>query len=262
MDIIDFEVKYKNPYFMCLEEWSEEMNDAGNHREVWYEKMKNKGLKVKLAKDDNDRIIGMIQYLPAELSFITGGEGYYFVKCIWVHGYNKGVGNQQKKGVGTKLLEAAELDCKEMNVKGLLAWGVSLPFWMKVSWFVKHGYVKIDKDEMRVLVLKSFTNLEDNPKLIKKRKDFLIGEEKPEIMIFKSGWCAANNIVLERTLRAIKEFKDLVNVTILDTTDPLVLGEWGVYEGVFINGKTIQKGPPPSYEKIYKKINREVKNCR
>ena len=53
MQIIDLNEEYRNLFFICLEDWSEEMKEAGNHKEIWYNKMKDKGLIVKLALDDN-----------------------------------------------------------------------------------------------------------------------------------------------------------------------------------------------------------------
>ncbi len=47
MEIVDFEEKYAEKYFLCLEDWSEEMKEAGNHKEIWFSKMKEKGLRVK-----------------------------------------------------------------------------------------------------------------------------------------------------------------------------------------------------------------------
>lgn len=261
MRIIDFEEKHKSTYFNCLEEWSDEMKEAGNHKETWYEKVKDKGLRVKLAEDDNGQICGMIQYLPAELAFVAGGEGYYLIKCIWVHGYKEGVGNQQNKGIGSMMLESAEDDCKALNLKGLLAWGVSMPFWMRASYYKKHGYKKIDKDGSTVLLVKSFIKEDSIPQLVRMKKKPPKGEEKVNVMIFLNGWCPAQNIVVERTLRAIENFSDYVEVEILDTTDRSVLDTWGIYTGVFVNGKTVQKGPPPSYAKISRLIEKEVKHC-
>ena len=42
MKIIDLEEKYNHLYFMCLEDWSDEMKEAGDHKENWYNIMKNK----------------------------------------------------------------------------------------------------------------------------------------------------------------------------------------------------------------------------
>ena len=154
MNIIDLNEKHYHQYFCCLEEWSDEMKEAGNHKEMWFKKMKEKGLRVKIAVED-EKACGMIQYLPAEFSIIEGRD-LYFISCIWIHGYKKGVGNHQKKGIGKALLLAAEKDIKSMDQKGVAAWGVSLPFWMRASWFKKQGYKKIDKNGIAVLVWKPF----------------------------------------------------------------------------------------------------------
>ncbi len=42
-------------YFCCLEDWSDEMKEAGDNKQRWYERMK-----------DNGVISGMIQYMPIE----------------------------------------------------------------------------------------------------------------------------------------------------------------------------------------------------
>ena len=141
MKIIDLADEYEKLYFVCLEDWTEEMKEAGDHKEVWYNKMKDKGLRVKLALGDNGQVGGMIQYTPAEHSFIEG-QDLYFVNCIWVHGYKQGRGNFQKRGMGKALLHAAEDDARALGVKGIAAWGIPFPFWMKASWFKKQGYKK------------------------------------------------------------------------------------------------------------------------
>ena len=74
-----------------------------------------------------------------------------------MHGHKQGRGNFQKKGMGTALLAAAEADARELGAKGMAAWGVLLPFWMRASWFRKHGYRKADKLGMMALMWKPFT---------------------------------------------------------------------------------------------------------
>jgi len=36
MEIVDLEEKYNYLYFMCLEDWSDEMKESGKHKEHWY----------------------------------------------------------------------------------------------------------------------------------------------------------------------------------------------------------------------------------
>jgi N-acetylglutamate synthase-like GNAT family acetyltransferase len=257
MEIVDFTDEYQDQYFCCLEDWSEEMKEAGNHKEMWCGRMKDKGLRVKLALED-DKVCGMVQYVPAEHSIIDGKE-LYFILCIWIHGYKKGIGNYQKKGMGKALLQAAETDVKSRASKGIAAWGISLPFWMKASWFKKQGYTKVDKDGMSVLLWKPFTDDAIPPKWIKEKK-------KPEkiagrvaVTAFINGWCSAQNIAFERAKRASSEFGDKVEFQEIHTFDRDTFLEWGISDALFINGKQMRTGPPPSYEKIRKKISKKVK---
>jgi GNAT superfamily N-acetyltransferase len=69
---------------------------------------------------------------------VQAAEGLYFVYCIHVPGHKQGRGNFQGHGMGTALLCAAEEDARRLGAKGMAAWGVWLPFWMKASWFKKH----------------------------------------------------------------------------------------------------------------------------
>lgn len=95
MKIIDLAKKDEQLYFKCLEDWSEEIEEAGDHKENWYNKMKGLGLGVRLAVDDNGEIGGMIQYVPIE--YAAEGNDLYFINCIWVHGYKEGVVTFKKR---------------------------------------------------------------------------------------------------------------------------------------------------------------------
>ena len=258
MQIIDLPDEHKQLYFVCLEDWSEEMKEAGDHKEVWYHKMKDKGLQVKLALDDDGEVGGTIQYVPIEHSLVAGND-LYFINCIWVHGYKKGRGNFQKKGLGKALLQSAEADVKARGAKGIAAWGIWLPFWMKASWFKKHGYTKVDRQGMAVLLWKPFTDEAVPPKWIKQKKKPETIPGKVTVTAFLNGWCPAQNLAFERAKRAALEFGDEVVFHGIDTFDKEVFLEWGIDDALFIDDKPVRTGPPPSYEKINKLIAKRVK---
>ncbi|MBC2763273.1 MAG: GNAT family N-acetyltransferase [ANME-2 cluster archaeon] len=165
MNVIDLADEHQQLYFMCLEDWSEEIKEAGTRKELWYKGMVEKGLRVKLALDDGGQVGGMIQYGPIEHSF-AAGNGLYFIYCIWVHGHKQGRGNFQKKGMGKALLRAAEDDARDRGAQGMAAWGMFLPFWMKASWFKKQGYSKVDRQGLSVLLWKPFTDIAKSPQWI------------------------------------------------------------------------------------------------
>lgn len=258
MKVIDLSPEYNDTYFNCLEDWSDEMQEAGNHKACWYHKYKEKGLRVKLALDDEGVVTGMIQYLPVEESVVEG-EDLYFILCIWVHGYKEGIGDFQGKGTGTALLDAAENDAKDLGAKGMVAWGLWLPVWMKASWFKKHGYKKADRNSIMLLVWKPFSDDASPPRWIHQNKEVADVPGIVTVTAFINGWCPAQNIVYERAKRACAEFGDKVVFESIDTSDRETFLQWGISDGLFVDGKSISHGPPIPYEKIMKIITKKVK---
>jgi GNAT superfamily N-acetyltransferase len=259
MEIVDLKDEHKPLYFVCLEDWSEEIREAGDHKARWYEKMKDRGLRVKLALGDKDEVGGMIQYVPIELSPGAEGRDLYFVLCIWVHGHKKGRGNFQKRGMGRALLQAAEEDAKERGAKGLAAWGMAIPVFMRASWFRRQGYKPADKMGMQVLLWKPFNQDARPPRWIKPKKTPAITPGKVTVTALLHGWCPAMNMTFERARRAASEFGDRVVFNSVDAFNRDVILEWGTSDALFVDKKQVRTGPPPSYNKIKKRIARRVK---
>jgi predicted N-acetyltransferase YhbS len=258
MQVINLIDEHKDLYFQCLEDWSEEMKDSGDHKACYYEKMKERGLEVKLALDDRGNVGGMIEYLPIEYSQAEG-EDLYFVHCIWVHGYKKGRGNFQKKGMGKALIQAAEEDVKAKGAKGLVTWGLSLPIWMKASWFKKQGYKKVDKLSIQVMLWKPFSADAVSPRWIRPKKKPQKVTGQVTVTAFTNGWCSTQNINFEMAKRAASEFGDNVQFKAVNTIERDVLLEWGISDAIYIDDKKVSVGPPLKYEKIRKKIEKKIK---
>jgi GNAT superfamily N-acetyltransferase len=260
MKVIDLTEEHKSSYFVCLEDWSEELKQAGNRKAQWYDKMKDNGLRVKLAVDDNGVAGGMIQYFPIEYSWVEGKD-LYFIGCIWVHGYKKGRGNFRGKGMGKAMLKAAEEDVKALGAKGLVAWGIPLPVWMKASWYKKQGFVAVDQKGFlgEVLLWKSFSDDAVPPRWIEQKKK---PEKKPgkvTVTCINNGWCPAQNLACERTKLAAAEFGNQVEVVEVDTFDRNTFREWGVSDSIYIDKSKLGTGPPPSKEKIRNTIRKKIK---
>ena len=261
MKVVDISPETEKTYFCCLEDWSEDMKEAGDHKQRWYERMKDKGVKVKLAIDENDVVCGMIQYLPIEYSMFEG-ENLHAVLCIWVHGHKEGIGDRRKKGMGKALLKAAEEDCREMGSMGLVAWGLSIPAWMRAAWFRKQGYRVVDRSGIMRMVWKPFSEEAVPPRFIRRIKKPGKGTGKVDITVFKTGWCPSMNLAYERTLRAAGEFRDKVKLTEYDTLDRELIREWGISDGIYIDGKELRTGPPPKYRKVRKKIAKRARRIQ
>ncbi len=263
MKIIDLTPEHEPLYCVCLEDWSAEMKEAGDHKRVWCAKMRDRGLRVKLALDDDDRgqVGGMIQYVPIEHA-LAEGDGLEFILCIWVHGHPQGRGDFRNRGMGTALLAAAEADARDRGVKGMAAWGLWLPFWMRASWFKKHGYAKADRDGIRVLLWKRFSEQAVAPRWIRQKRTPDPVPGKVAVTAFVSGWCPAQNLTYERARRAASEFGDRVDLRAIDTFERDERQKWGLDDALFIDGKAVRTGPPPSFEKLRTMIERRVHRLR
>jgi GNAT superfamily N-acetyltransferase len=260
MKILDLTKEHEQTYFLCLEDWTEEMKDAVSAKESWYRDMKNKGLRVKLGQDERGEIGGMIQYFPIEHSWIEG-QDLYFISCIWVHPNKRGSGNFQHKGMGKALLNAAVEDARALGSKGIVAWGTSLPTWMKASWYKKQGFTPVDSKGFLgdVLLWKTFTDDAVPPNWIKSNKKPEKSGEKVKITCMSHGWCSAMNMACGHAKEVAAEFGDLVEVEDISTLGTNSMKEWGAADLLYIDGKKVSMGPPPSKEKLRKKIQSRLK---
>jgi GNAT superfamily N-acetyltransferase len=257
--IVDLSPEHEPLYLVCLEDWpGADVREAGDHKARWYAGMRERGLRVKLALDAGGRVGGMIQYLPIELAPALGRD-LHFVLCIWVHGHAQGRGNFQGRGMGTALLEAAEADARGRGAKGMAAWGIMLPVFMRASWFRRHGYLRADRRGLSALLWKPFAADAVAPTWLPdtgKRPERTPGQVTVTACL--SGWCPAQNLALERARRAAEPHGDRVRLQVVDTGDRAALLEWGESDALFVDGKRVRTGPPPSQERLARLIGRRV----
>ncbi len=258
MQVVDLADEHRELFICCLEDWSEDIKEGCVLKERWFDKMIERGLRAELALDDAGEAGGMIQYLPIEQS-TAEGSNLYFIPCIWVHGHKQGRGNFQGKGMGSALLAAAEEDAKSLGGEGMAAWGLRLPFWMRASWFRKHGYREADRDGIAALMWKPFADGAQPPRWIKPKKKPEPVPGKVSVTSFANGWCTGQNLVCERARRAAAELGENVLFREIDTSERQTLLEWGIADALFIDGRAVRTGPPPSYEKIKGLIARRLK---
>jgi GNAT superfamily N-acetyltransferase len=258
MKIIDLDAEHEALYFLCLEDWSDEAKEAGPRRGQWYAKMKERGLRAKLALDDRGEVGAMIQYLPIEHSAAIGKD-LYLVLCVWVHGHKQGRGDFRGQGMGSALLAAAEEDVQGRGAKGLAAWGLWLPFWMRASWFRKHGYAKADRMGVQSLVWKKFADDVSAPRWMRAKKTPAREPGRVTVTALVNGWCMAMNLAYERLKRAAGEFGDRVVFREFDTTEPAVRDEWGMTDALFVDSREVRTGPPPTYAKVRRIIEKRVR---
>ena len=257
MEMVDLAEDREDLYMCCLKPYDEEFSGGVPLKRQWFARARERGLRVKLAIDDDGEVAGMIQYIPVEHSAVMG-EDLYYIMCIWVHGYERGVGDRRGHGLGTALLEAAEEDARALGARGMVAWGIKQPTWMSAQWFGKHGYRRVDRDGNAVLVFKPFTEEALLPFWVKRIR--LPGPipGKVRVSSFVPGWCTSGNLIHEWARRAAGELGDPVVFEHFDTSDPGVLATWGVSSGLFVDGEELPIRGDETYEKVRTFIRERV----
>jgi hypothetical protein len=265
MRIIDLAREYELTFLACLKDWEdrglEEKDAEGrSHKARWCDMMKYKGLRVKLAVDDSGQAVGMVQYVPIEYARAEGHD-LYFIQCIWVHGYEEGMGNQQGRGAVRALLQAVEEDVQALGAEGMVGWGLAFPHWMPAAWYERQGYVEVDRMVHDVLVWKPFSADAQPPRWMRQHKTPDLAPGQVTVTALVTGWCPGLSQALEAR-RAAAEFGDRVVFCEIDTYDPAVLAEWGMESALFVDDECINAGltdyPPPSYEDIKQNIQQRL----
>ncbi len=258
--VIDLPPEHESLYLVCLEDWpGADVAGAGEHKARWFDRMRDRGLRVKLALDAEGRVGGMIHSLPIEHAPAVG-QGLEFILCVWVHGHARGRGNFQGRGMGTALLEAAEADARSRGVKGMAAWGLAIPVWMRASWFRRHGYRRADRRGLAALVWKPFADDAECPRwpvATGKRPEPVAG--KVLVTGCVNGWCPAQNLAFERARRAAAPFGPRVEVRRVDTTDRATMLAWGECDALFVDQARVRTGPPPSEARLSAMVRRRVR---
>lgn len=258
MQIVDVDETTTPLFCQCLEDWNDDVREAGDRRCRWVDRFTPRGLRAKIALDDAGTPGGMIQYLPIEQS-TADGTGLYFIPCIWVHGHEQGRGNFQGRGMGRALLAAAEEDARALGAKGMAAWGLWLPFWMKASWFKKHGYRSVARDGIASLLWKPFAPDAQPPRVFRRTaKPLELAPGRVNVTCFVNGWCTSGNLTAERARRVAGEFGERVAFSEVDTSEHATVAEWGLVDALFVDGKQVLTGPPISPERLRKIVRKRV----
>lgn len=258
--VIDLDEQHLDSYCSCLEEYDARMVEGGQHKKAWITQMTPRGLRCKLAVEEDGTPIGMVETIPIEESFALG-EKLAFVNCIWVHGHKGGVGNRQKRGAGLALLAAAEQDARDRGMDGIAAWGLALPLWMKASWFKRHGYLPADRAGIMSLVWKPFHDRAQKPAWMRGK---LVPETNPgqaTVSIYLNGQCPLMNFKAAQVKRIAGEFGESVAIREISTSDKPAMLEHRTKDSLFIGKRELRPGPPVPDEKLRRMIRKAVKRA-
>jgi hypothetical protein len=188
------------------------------------------------------------------------GQDLFAILCIWVHGYEHLVGNQQGRGYGRFILNSIEEDARKSGAKGMAAWGMDFPHWNPVSFYEHMGYSRVDRSGPAVLVWKPFVDGAKPPTLLHPKRKPSRGMTKTSVTVFVNGWCGVTCHWCIQAREAVAGLEELATYEEIDTSDRVTMLSWGIDDGVFVDGVPPALPPLWSSEDLRKEILRVSKH--
>ena len=137
----------------------------------WFEKRLNEGLKIKILKDDTDKMIGFIEFIPlAQAWRPVEGDDFLFIHCMYV--YSK---KDRNLGYGKLLIDEAVKEAKQQHMSGVCVMTSDGSWMASKSIFEKYGFHQVDKKGRFELLSKKWNTSTEDPHLmdwIAKQKDY------------------------------------------------------------------------------------------
>ena len=128
----------------------------------WFKSKLNKGLKMKIATDEDDKQLGFIEYIPSELAWRPiKAKNYFFIQCLAVF-----VKDAKHRSIGTTLLQVCEDEAKQNNKYGICVMSSDGAWMANRTIFEKNDYSIIDQLGRFELMSKKFNNESQDPKFI------------------------------------------------------------------------------------------------
>ena len=145
--------------FFCIKDVK---SDAFKAKLQWFEERYREGLRIHILKDETNRMIGFIEWVPAKFAWRPlDAPDYLFIHCLYV--YSKKDRNQ---GLGTLLLAAAEREAKAFNMKGLCVMTSKGSWIANKDLFMKNGFTQVDQRGRFELLVKKWEESVPDPQLL------------------------------------------------------------------------------------------------
>jgi len=236
---------------------SREIDICSEVRNEWFEEMYERGLRIKVAVLDGERV-GFIYMLPIEISpWGPLGEDLMFIPCL--------VSDEEGKGVGKALIDSAEEVAKEQGKKGILTRAYfSDFFFMPGEFFERCGFETVKSRELEeeglteALMWKVFDPAVERVDFLESEYEYEPLEGKVVIDLFWNPFCQTSVVEANRVKKIAEEYGDKVFLNEYRVHDRDDLLEHGMYRAIFVNGEEISWGYEAPEDGIREAIEKEM----
>lgn len=126
----------------------------------WFQLRYKEGLRIKILKNHEDKMIGFIEYVPAKNAWrAIDADNYMFVHCIYI--YSK---KERNKGYGSRLIQEAQNEAKAKGMDGVCVITSKGSWLANKSLFEKVGFKQIEAKDRFELLSNTWNNSAAKPK--------------------------------------------------------------------------------------------------
>ncbi len=253
MKLLEIDERTEDTFFRCLHDEVPADPRVMAMRRAWRAEYQPKGHRGKVLIDDAGRVVGLTNYIPVEHSPYEG-ENLMAILCMWIHGYEHLVGNQQSKGYGRFMLGEIEADARRSGCDGLAVWAKDYAAWNPVSFYEHMGFVRVEQNGMDVLAWKPFNDRAREPRFLPKHAaaDPPDDDGRVQLRSVSNGWCGGGcqQCMMARDATAgIEDKVRLVEIYAHEKGDMRRRGE--SIDMLYVDGKPFRPdGPPASAEEL------------
>ena len=202
-------------------------------KKQWFEERYEEGLRMKILKGKDGKMIGFIEYIPIEFAWRPiKGSNLLFIHCMYIYP------NKNKRlGYGSQLIKIVEKQARENNKSGICAVTSKGPWMADQRLFEKNGFMMVDKKDRFELMFKSFDKNNTVPAFI----------DWTAIQAKYSGWnliyadqCPWHDKAVKALQKIAAEYEITMNVKKITTNNEAKHGPsgYGVF-GLLHNGKLL-----------------------
>ena len=258
MQVVDMTEEHMHFVASCThnDDPSEERDSAARVRKSWLRDNLAKGLKVKVAVDD-ERPVGFAHCLPIELgTWGMSGRDLMTIPCLTLK-YGRAYRREQGSGYGRALVEAVEAEARKEK-KGVVVLAYDNDFWfMPASFFKRLGYQEVARHGDAVIMLKAFEPVE-HPVMHKLNYQPQLIPGKVTFDAFWNPLCMTSITEIHRVREICTEYGDKVILKEFDCGNKDILERYQTSRALFINGEHKDWGYEAPRDELRKEIVRAL----
>jgi len=122
---------------------------------------------------------------------------------------------------------------------------MDFPHWNPVSFYEHMGYSRVEKSGLAVLVWKPFNGTVSPPSFQRQVQTPIADTDNISVMMFTNGWCTGNCSQLITVREAVEGLEGSIDYREIDTSEQQVLQEWGIADGLYVDGQPYRPYEPP-----------------